>query len=83
MGGVHGKREHGFSIAAEKTSYGALTTPADRYTPEQWAKMTMIEQRIARDVEWERAAAEQVEWEARARAEWAARESTGHSDADA
>ena len=68
--GPWGTREHGFSIAAEKTSYGALTTPADGYTPERWAKMTMIEQRIARDVEWERAAAEQVRWEAKARQDY-------------
>ena len=67
--GPWGSRELGFSLQADKTSYGALTDPAEGYTPEEWAVMTMDEQKLARDAEWERAAAEQVAWEAKARAD--------------
>ena len=44
--GPWGEREHGYTLAAEKTSYGALTDPAEGYTAEHWAEMTMDAQKL-------------------------------------
>ena len=57
------------STYVDQHAYGALTTPARGYTKEQWAEMSHEEQRLARARQYERDAAEQMEWEARARAQ--------------
>lgn len=57
----------GITTAADKSSYGASTTPAEGYTPEQWAEMTTDEQNHARQREWQRAAEQQIRWEEEAR----------------
>lgn len=62
---------HGdYSLEPSWSEYGALTTPAEGFTQEQWAAMSMDEQALARKAEWDRAAKAQVEWEAKARREY-------------
>ena len=70
--------DHGdYSLEPSRSAYGALTIPAEGFTQEQWAAMNPDEQSQARKAEWARAAEEQLEWEAKARREFEARESGG------
>ena len=71
----HYFEDHGdYSLQPDRSEYGALTTPAEGFTHEQWEAMGHKEQRRARKAEFERAAVEQLDWEARARREYEARQ---------
>jgi hypothetical protein len=60
-------------LEPDRSATGALTIPAEGFTQEQWAGMDHDEQAQARKAEWARAAEEQLEWEAKARAEFEAK----------
>ena len=60
----------GWSTAVEDHSYGALSPPARGHSQEEWAKMNNDEQRLAREAQNAEDAAEQAEWEAKARRDY-------------
>ena len=65
----HRSADGDYTTATDQHAYGATTTPARGYTKEQWAEMSSEGQRLARARQFELDAAEQMEWEARARAQ--------------
>ena len=60
----------GQGYSTEPTDYcGVLSRPATGFSQEDWFQMTAGEQRLARKAQYAKDAAEQAEWESRARAE--------------
>ena len=62
------------STYTDQSAYGALTTPARGYSVEQWAGLSMDEQKRARQRQFDEDAAAQIAWEATAQADYEARQ---------
>jgi len=70
----HRSDEGEYSTYGDVSAYGAHTIPARGYTKEAWAEMEVEEQKLVRQKQFAEDAEEQRQWEARARAEFEARQ---------
>jgi hypothetical protein len=69
----HSSSEGDYATYVEDNGTGATTSPARGYSEEQWAVMNRDEQLAARQRQFAEDAAEQAEWEAKARRDFESR----------